>query len=207
MEPIAITLPDLGKESEIPAPEEYDYWKSRENRIFYVDFEINETMQLIDLTKSIVQMNFEERDIPKEQLKPIYLFIHTYGGRTDQAFYMCDIIKSSRIPIYTVAMDVAMSAGFLIFIAGKKRYAFPHSQLLVHSGYLQLSGTVEQVDDAYRSTKKENENTKKYILDNTGIEEKLYNKNKSRDWYLTADELIQYKVADELITDLSTLFE
>jgi ATP-dependent protease ClpP protease subunit len=48
---------------------------------------------------------------------------------------------------------------------------------------------------------------KKYILENTEIDEKTFNKNRSKDWYLSADELVKYKVVDELITDISTLFQ
>ena len=50
---------------------------------------------------------------------------------------------SSRIPIITVAMGAAMSAGFIIFLSGHKKYAFKHSQLLVHSGSAGFHGTAE----------------------------------------------------------------
>ena len=67
-------------------------------------------------------MNIKEKDIPEEELKPIRIFIHSYGGDLEQATFFSDLLLSSRIPITTVAMGVAMSAGFLIFLAGSKRY-------------------------------------------------------------------------------------
>lgn len=207
MEVINVALPEIGKASEIPSPEEYNYWRARENRIFYVDYEIDEDYSAIELSKSIIQMNFDEKDIPKENLKPIFVMIHSYGGDSAQCNFLCDLIKSSRIPIITVAMGVAMSAGFLIFISGHKRYAFPHSQLLVHSGSASLSGTAEQVEEAQKNYKKTLEEMKKYVLENTNIDERTFNKNSKKDWYLTAEELIQYNVADELITDISVLFK
>ena len=56
------------------SPEEYTYWKARENRTFYVDYEIDEMYSLIELSKIIIQMNMEEKDIPKEEYQNI-LFV------------------------------------------------------------------------------------------------------------------------------------
>ena len=166
-----------------------------------------ETNELIDLSKVIIRMNFDERDIPEDELEPIYIFLDTPGGDLTSSNFFCDLIKSSRIPIYTVAMGMAMSAGFLIFISGKKRFAFPHSQLLVHSGSAQLAGTAEQIEEAQKNYKKTLDDMKKYILENTEIDEKIFNRNRSKDWYLSSDELVKYKVVDELITDINTLFD
>ena len=58
------------------SPEEYTYWKARENRTFYIDYELDDDYMAIELGKIIIQMNMEEKDIPKEELKPIYGFIH-----------------------------------------------------------------------------------------------------------------------------------
>lgn len=181
------------------SPEEYTYWKSRENRTFYVDYEIDETYELIELGKIIIQMNMEEKDIPKEELKPIYLWIHSYGGDLEQCHAMIDIIEASRIPIVTVAMGVAMSAGFMLFLSGHKRYAFKHSNLMVHEGSAAFSGTAEQIEQAQKNYKKQIDGMKEYILSRTNIPEKVFNKNKTKDWYLTADELIKYSVADKLV--------
>ena len=204
---INLPMPALGKTSEIPTPEEYEYWKASEQRIFYVDYEIDEDYSLIELSKTIIRLNFQEKDIPKEQLMPIYVFCHSYGGDLEQAFYFCDLIKSSRIPIITVAMGVTMSAGFLIFISGHKRYAFPHSQLLIHSGSATLTGTAEQIEEAQNNYKRQQESMKMLTLENTSIDEKTFQKNSKKDWYLSGEELLKYNIADELISDLSVLFK
>ena len=49
------------------------------------------------------------------------------------------------------------------------------------------------------------EEMKAYILEKTTIDEKTFNKNKNKDWYLTSDELLKYKVIDDVITDLSVI--
>lgn len=193
------------KGSDIPEPEVYTYWKDRENRTFYVDYEIDECYSLVELAKIIIQMNIEERDIKKEDLKPIRLFIHSYGGDLEQSLFFCDLIQSSRIPIITIAMGVAMSAGFLIFLSGHKRFAFRHTQMLVHSGSAAFQGTAEQIEEAQKNYKKQIEEMKSYILEKTEIDEKTFNKNRNKDWYLSTDDLLKYKVVDEVVTDISVI--
>ena len=205
--PLPELLKQFNKDVYIPCPEDYDYWGSRSKRIFYIDYEVDEDYRLIELSKAIIQLNFDEKDIPENELKPIYIMVHSFGGCVDQSFFLCDLIKSSRIPIYTIAMGVAMSAGFLIFISGKKKLAFPHSQLLVHSGSASIGGTAEQVEEAQKNYKRLQESMKKYILDNTEIPEKIFQKNSKKDWYLTTQELTEYKVVDEIITDFTTIFK
>ena len=202
---LTFNLPLIGdiKESDIPTPEEYTYWKDRKNRVFYIDYVIDEDQRLLELAKIIIQMNMEEMHIPKEQLEDIVIFIHSCGGLLDQSMFFCDLIKSSRIPIITVAMGTAMSAGCLIFLAGHKRYAFPHTQVLIHSGAAAFEGTAEQIEEAQKNYKKQIEEMKSYILDNTSIDEKTFNKNRKKDWYLTVDELVKYGIVDSIITDIS----
>lgn len=204
MDLLEIPLVGKMKESEIPSPEEYTYWKDRKNRTFYIDYEIDETYSLVELAKIIIQMNIEEKD--KENPEPIRLFIHSYGGDIEQALFFCDLVKSSRIPIITIAMGVAMSAGFLIFLSGKKRLAFEHTSMLAHSGSAAFQGTAEQIEEAQKNYKKQIEQMKSYILANTTIDEKTFNKNKNKDWYLSSDDLLKYNIIDEVITDISQLF-
>lgn len=200
-----LEIPLIGetKESQLPSPEEYTYWKDRKNRTFYIDYEIDESYSLVELSKIIIQMNIEEKDI--ENPEPIRLFIHSYGGDIEQSLFFCDLVKASRIPIITIGMGVAMSAGFLIFLSGKKRFAFSHTSMLVHSGSSAFQGTAEQIEEAQKNYKKQIEQMKSYILENTNIDEKTFNKNRNKDWYLSSDELLKYGVIDEIITDITTI--
>lgn len=203
-----LELPLIGtaKESDVPTPAEYTYWKSRNDRTFYIDYEIGDDYELIELCKAIIQLNIAEKDIDVSELKPIRIFIHSFGGELEQANFLCDLIQSSRIPIITIAMGVAMSAGFLILLSGHKRYAFKHSQLMVHSGGGSFQGTAEQLESAQKNYKKQIEAMKSYILERTSIDEKTFNKNRTKDWYLNEEELIKYNVVDGIISDISTIF-
>lgn len=200
-----IIMPIIGdlKDSGYPTAEEYDYWQSRKNRTFFIDYEIADDYSLIELSKAIIQMNMEERSI--ENPEPIFIYIHSYGGDISQTLFFCDLLITSHIPIVTIGMGVCMSAGFLIFLAGKRRYAFRHCQALVHSGSGSMSGTAEQIEEAQKNYKKQLEAMKSYILDRTEIDEKIFNKNKNKDWYLTSEELEKYKVVDRIITSFDEI--
>ena len=201
-------IPIVGdyKDNPLPSPEEYTYWCARKNRTFYIDYEIDEDYSLIELSKIIIEMNMEEKDIPKEDLKPIYIWIHSFGGDSNQERFISDLLISSRIPIITISMGVAMSAGFLIFLAGHKRYAFPHSKLLVHAGYAGFEGTASEMEEFNKNYKKQIAEMKEYVLERTEIDEKTFNKFKNKDWYLTAEELVKYKIVDKLITNIDEIF-
>ena len=181
-EELPISIVDSLDKRKYPTPEEYNYWKSRENRTFFIDYEVDEFYNLIELSKVIIQMNMEE-----------------------QANYFCDLIQSSHIPIVTVGMGVAMSSGFLIFLAGKRRYAFEHCQMLVHQGSAAFQGSAAEIEEAQKNYKKQLEGMKSYILARTDIDEKTFNKNRNKDWYLSRDELVKYKVIDKIVTSFDEI--
>lgn len=205
METETFAIPLIGnlKSSDIPTPEEYTYWKARENRTFYIDYELQEDYSLVELSKIIVQMNMEEKDV--ENPEPIYLWVYSYGGDLDQAFAFCDLCISSRIPIITINMGVAMSAGFLILLSGGRRYTFKHASALVHSGSAAFTGTAEQIEEAQKNYKKQLSQMKDYILERTKIDEKTFNKYKTKDWYLTSEEQLSYGVVDKIIDNFSDI--
>ena len=190
-----LIIPQDIKAGTLPSPEEVEYWRLSKQRIFFIDYCIDEEYLLYELSKTIIRMNAEELTIPEEQLKPIYIYIMSYGGDVAQANFMCDLIEASRIPIVTIATGVAMSAGFLIFLAGKRRYAFEHSQLLVHQGSAAFEGTAEEVKEAQKNYQRQLDQMKDYIISHSKIDSATCNKNRKKDWYLTREEIEKYNLA------------
>lgn len=78
-----------------------------------------------------------------------------------------------------------------------KPYMNPTSSLVIPS--------TSATSSAQKNYKKQIEQMKSYILDNTTIDEKTFNKNRNKDWYLSSDELLKYGVIDEVITDLTLI--
>lgn len=203
----AIVIPDELQDIQLPTPEEITYWGSRKERIFWIDYLIDENYLLVELAKDIILLNHQEKDIPENELKPIYLYIYCYGGDNDQCRFLCDLIQSSRIPIITIATGVAMSAGFYIFLAGHKKYAFKHSQLLIHSGSASFAGTASEIEEAQNNYKKELEEWKDYVLGNTSIGEPLFKKNQKKDWYVSGDDLIKLGIIDNFIEKIEDIYK
>lgn len=192
------------KDSAYMSPAEYNYWKARNNRTFYIDYEIDETYELMELCKTILQINADDASTPKEELKPIVIYVHSFGGDVYQKNALTDILCASRTPVITVGLGVIMSSGFDIFLAGHRRYAFEHSQFLCHAGYGAMQGSQSELAEANKNNKYRLEMDKQYILSRTAIPETVYKKMRDKDWYFTADEVRQYNIAT-IITSLDEI--
>lgn len=200
---IPLPLPVQDMSSGLPLPDEALYWELAEHRAYWIDYEITDNYNLLTLAKEIIKLNMIEAGVTSP--KPITLYIHSYGGDLDQAQFFCDLIESSHIPVITVATGVAMSAGLLIFLSGKRRYAFKHSTLLIHQGSAAFSGTAEEIKSAQESYERKLDKMEQYILSHTSIDKKLFDKKKNKDWYVTGDDLINYGIADKIIENFSDI--
>lgn len=200
-----ITIPEELKNVTLPSPSEIEYWKLAKHRTFFINYEIDEDYRLMDLAQTIIRMNIEEAKIPEKDLKPIVLHIFSYGGSLDQATAFCDIIEASRIPIVTVCIGVAMSAGFLIFLAGKRRYALKQSIFLAHQGSAEFSGSASEIEESQKNYKKQLDKMQEYILSHTKIDSKIFARNKKKDWYISGEKEIESYGIAKIITSLSEI--
>ena len=200
---IPLPVPVTDTSSGLPSPDESLYWELKDQRTYWIDYEITDSYDLLTLAKEIIRLNKEEANVTTPE--PITLYIHSYGGDLDQAQFFCDLIESSHVPVITVAAGVAMSAGLLIFLSGRKRYAFKHSQLLIHQGSASFSGTADEIKSAQESYERKLEKMEKYILSHTSIDKKLFDKKKTKDWYVSGEELINLGIADKIIEHFSDI--
>jgi len=118
-----------------------------EKRILYLNAEIDEsTIDLIAMP--ILLTNELEQDIPIDKLKPITIWISSYGGSADACAFLVDIIENSRIPINGRVLSVAASAGLYMLTACKHRTANKNSIFLLHKGSISLGNTnVAEAED------------------------------------------------------------
>jgi ATP-dependent Clp protease protease subunit len=180
-----------------------NYYKNLDDRILWIDTDIDES--LLEQARQIMIWNKEDKGLLVEDRKPIKIFIFSFGGDLHTCFTLLDIFQISKTPIYTINMGVAMSAGLILLLGGHKRYCLQRSQSLIHSGSGQQGGTYEQIQAQSLIHKKLIEMMRNYILERTKIDLKLYNKKKSEDWYLFADEQISLGICDEILTDFDII--
>lgn len=202
MIPVGTELGDLAT-MQLPAPELVSYYRGACNRTFYVDEEID--VSLIEISKEIMEINRADKDTPVEERKPIWVFIYSYGGELDAAYSFIAVMEASKTPVYTVNMGVAMSAGFLILLGGQKRYCMKRSRALYHSGSADIQGTYEQIETNTDSYKKMVKDMREYIMSKTKIDTRLFNKMKSKDWYISDEEQVQYGICDAIVENLDMI--
>ena len=200
---IELNIPSPEENVQLPNPDLLDYYKDMKNRIIWIDYEIDESLDSV--SKAILEYNRIDKDVPVEDRKPIKLFIHTYGGDVASTIHLMDVISLSKTPIYTYNMGNALSADFQILISGHKRFCLPNSRALYHSGSGSTSGTFEQTQAQMKEYNRLISVFEKNTLEKTKIDSKLFAKNKSKEWYMDSNEQLQYGIVDALITDVNDL--
>ena len=200
---LSIVIPKELENLKLPSPELLDYYKDYDDRCISIDCEIDDT--LFDVTKQIIAYNKADKGIPVEERKPIKIYLMSYGGDLYQAYAFISTILASQTPVITVNMGVAMSAGLLILLAGHKRYAMKYSTAMIHSGSGGAQGTYEQMEEQQKNYKKLVDMMRDYILARTSIDIKTYNKNKTKDWYITDNEQVELGIVSTIVTNLDEI--
>lgn len=187
----------------LPAPDLVHYYKDYENRNIYVDYDIDDT--LFEVTKQILEYNRQDRGKKPEERQPINIYIMSYGGDLYQAYAAISTMLASKTPIRTINMGVAMSAGILLLLAGHERYAMKYSTAMIHQGSGGAQGTFSEMEEQQKNYRKLIDSMRDYILDRSKIDIKLFNKNKSKDWFLTDKEQVSLGICDKIIENLDEI--
>ena len=143
-----------------------------------------------------------QRNIPIDEREPIKLYIDSYGGSLTEAFTICDSIKLSKTPIWTINIGTAYSGGFLIAICGDRRYAYPHASYLFHEGATGNSADANKFRNCADFYQIQLEQLKDIILKHTSITSEKYKEKQRDDWWITADEAVDLKVCDVITEEL-----
>ena len=137
--------------------------------------------------------------------KPVTLILNTPGGSVADGLMLCNVIDNYKIPLEIIVPSYACSMGTIILCSGNKnpnitKKCYPFSFALFHSGQTYVGGESTSVDDVIDFNRGVDNKIKKYIIDNTNITEELYDKHHRKQWYLTAEEMLEYHLVDEIIS-------
>ncbi len=155
-----------------------------------------------NIEKAIRWLLYENMDNSNPD-KILTIYINSTGGSLTDAFGLIDVMQNSNFVVRTIAIGNIMSAAFLIFAAGDKgeRYVAKNTSIMCHQ-------FTESIDEKYHDIKaalKETENCNKRMVDilteATGM---APSRVKSKlllpsDVYLTAEELLEFGVADHIL--------
>ena len=139
-----------------------------------------------------------QKDFKRE---PIKIYINSLGGNVNDMWSLVDIMINSKTPIYTYSTSYANSCGFLIFIAGTKRFITKHTRMCVHqiSGFIQ--GTYQDMKEHVEIVDRMWRDAEDYICTQTKITRARLQEVRERklDWYIYSDESIDLGVATDFI--------
>lgn len=170
-----------------------------ESRRLYLNSDIDENV-IDSIVYHIIRYNRIDKGIPKEQRKPIILYINSPGGSVADGYGVIDVILTSKTPIYTVNVANCLSMALLIFIAGHKRYAMPHSEFLLHDGASGGFDSSNKMQDRMKFESEQIESmTKDFIVKNTKITNEQYEMNLRKEWYFLPKEGKELGVVDCIV--------
>lgn len=181
---------------QLPDPELLMFYKGLENRDIWLDQEIDYDSCSI-LIKYIMHCN--RNDIYAECKDPIHLHIFSNGGALNVMFMLYDIIKNSKVPIYTYNEGACHSAAFIVFLSGHKRYMRPHALFVAHEGSSMIGGSYRETKSAMAQYDKEVELMCNTIASETklDIETIKLHFDVGQDWYINYDEAKEFEIIKE----------
>lgn len=176
------------------------YLKDLKQRKLFLESDV-EQCTVSDIVKNILQYNREDENegIPTEERKPILLYVVSNGGDVDAGFELIDAIRVSKTPVYTINLGYQYSMGFLIGIAGHKRFAMPNAKFLMHDGSSFVYDSSSKVKDRIKFEEQVEARTKAFILSRTKITDEVYDSKLRTEWYMLADEAKENGVTDYII--------
>lgn len=161
------------------------------------------------IEKAVIQVyNFNEVDSYNEQQikdferTPIKIYINSSGGLMDEAFSLISAIETSRTPVATIALGKAMSAGFLILLAGHYRYAQIYSRLMYHQGSGGMIGEFNRMIEYAKHWENCQSMVEDYVIRKTKIKKKKLQDifSHKQDWYLNSAEAIELGIIQGIWT-------
>ena len=195
---------------------EYLHWKDvAERRLWfntsimsldYSETPIYTTLLASDIVHHIIQYNRDDDGVPIESRKIIKLYINSPGGMQFEGTGLVDAILASETPVYTYNVGLCASMAFMIYIAGHRRFTFPHATFLLHDGQQGgFTSSSKFQDTADFGKRYDQEVIKEIILKQTKITEKVYKDYLRIEWYMLPKDALKYGVAHQIINSISEI--
>ncbi|HOO56464.1 MAG TPA: ATP-dependent Clp protease proteolytic subunit [bacterium] len=167
-----------------------------DNGIIYVPSSIDEEMAN-KVTQAILLIN------AADSTRQINLYINSPGGSVFETLAIYDVMRIVTNPVATYCIGTALSAAAVLLASGDKgkRYATPHSRILLHQVWRSsLGGRTEDVKVAARLQESLEHSLIDILAEHTGQDKDKIKKDMTFDFWLTAQEALEYGIIDEIIS-------
>jgi ATP-dependent Clp protease protease subunit len=157
-----------------------------------------------DLARRVVEqllaLSFDSTD-------PITLYLHSPGGHVESADTIYDMMNFIPAPIRIIGTGWVASAGAHIYVAAAKeeRYCLPNTRFLLHQPMGGGGGRATDLEIEAEQILKIRARLNKIIADKTGQPIKRVEKDTERNFWMTAEEAMEYGLVGKIISSLSEL--
>lgn len=173
----------------------YDiYSRLLKSRIVFLGTAINDDVANL----IIAQLLFLESEDPE---KDIYIYINSPGGEVSAGLAIYDTIRHIKPKVATVCVGQAASMAAILLAAGDKgkRYALPHSRVMIHQPLGSAYGPAADIEIHTREILKIKRILNEILSYHTGQPIEKIEKDTDRDYFMSAYEAKEYGIIDEVL--------
>lgn len=166
-----------------------------DNRIIFLQGEIT-TGSANDLVMKLLYLQSVNRR------KDIHFYINSPGGSVSATLAIYDTMKILSCPVATYCVGLAASGGAILLAGGTKgkRYALPHSKVMIHQPWGGVGGQVSDIEIQANEILKDRQTLNEILATSTGKTVEQIAKDIDRDFYLSAPEAKDYGLVDNILT-------
>lgn len=172
----------------------YDiYSRLLKDRIILLTGEINDDLASVIVSQLLYLDSINNDDI--------WIYINSPGGSITSGLAIYDTIAFINSKVNTVCIGMAMSMGaFLLASTTGKRYALPHSEIMIHQPYGGMQGVVTDIDIQTKRLLKTKKQMNELLAYHTKHSIEKIEYDTERDYYMSAKEALEYNIVDEILT-------
>jgi len=165
------------------------------DRIIFIGEQVEDTMANI----IIAQMLFLESEDPD---KDINVYINSPGGSVTAGLAIYDTMQYIKPDVATICMGQATSMGALLLASGTKgkRYALPHSRVMIHQPLGGAQGQATDIDIQAREILKIRDSLNQILASHTGQDIDKIRRDTERDYFMGSHEAKEYGIVDKVIS-------
>jgi len=174
----------------------YDiYSRLLKERIIFLATEIDETMTDLVMAQ-LIFLEYEDAD------KDITLYINSPGGMVSAGLAIYDTIQFIKPDVCTICIGQAASMAAVLLAAGAKgkRYALPHSRIMLHQPLGGAGGQAADIAIHAKEIIRVKESLTDILVQHTGQKKEVISKDTDRNFYMDAKEAKAYGIVDEILT-------
>lgn len=172
----------------------YDiYSRLLKNRIILLSGEINDDVANVLVAQLLYLDSINNNDIS--------LYINSPGGSITSGMAIYDTMNFIKSDVSTTCIGMAASMGAFLLSCGKKgkRYCLPNSEVMIHQPLGGASGQAVEIDIAAKRILKLKNKLNNILAKNTNKNISDIEKDTDRDYYMSAEEALDYGIVDKIL--------